>query len=195
MMITTLQVPRHQAWKAFQQYRVAVRARHSKEDEALMRGYRALSQGQKVLDLIQVMVEAGVDAQGRPRLAICRADAPTVFCRRQLDGAASFSTERLARANIASASYISLPPGTLPILLSLGQRWQSIECRAVVPTIPPPYRPAHALSGYHILWEAAWQGVPHDPFLLKRLATNLYVVLAQWDLTPLEQAVLRSRAE
>lgn len=192
MTITTFQVPRAQAWTAFQSYRAAVRLRHTTEDQALMRGYRALSRGQRVLDLIQVMTEAGVDAQARPRLAICRADAPTVFCQHRLDGSVSFSVARWPRDNAASASYIRLPPGTLPVLSGAGAH--AIECRAVVPTIPPQYRPASALSGYHILWEAAWQDVPHDPFLLKRLANNLYVVLAQWDLTPLEQAVLRGRA-
>lgn len=44
--------------------------------------------------------------------------------------------------------------------------------------------------------EAQWRPVPPvDPFLLKHLGGTLYVVLAQWDLTPLEQAVLAGRLE
>ena len=194
MTITTLQVPRHQAWQAFQHYRAAVRFRHSQEDEALMRGFRALSRGQKVLDLIQVMTEAGVDAQHRPRLAICRADAPRVFCDCPQDGSAVFSVARWPRSRPSSASTIRMPPATFAAFDLQGASWRTVECHAVVPTIPPQYRPAHALSGYHLLWEAEWQTAPRDPLLLKRLSANLYVVLAQWDLTPLEQAVLRGRA-
>lgn len=39
-----------------------------------------------------------------------------------------------------------------------------------------------------------WAPVPPtDPFLLRHLGGTLYVVLAQWDLTPLEKAVLAGR--
>jgi hypothetical protein len=39
-----------------------------------------------------------------------------------------------------------------------------------------------------------WEYVPHpDPILLKRLSGSLFVVLAAWDLTELEQKVLKGR--
>lgn len=66
--------------------------------------------------------------------------------------------------------------------------------RALVPLIPPNLRPARALVRYVILFEAEWEPVPPtDPLLLRHLHGDLYAVLAAWDLTPLERAVLAGR--
>ncbi|MFI4852645.1 MAG: hypothetical protein ACIAZJ_26335 [Gimesia chilikensis] len=59
------------------------------------------------------------------------------------------------------------------------------------PVSPPALLPVGNLANYQILWEAEWETVPVDPMLLKHLGKSLYVVLAQWDLTPLEQGILR----
>lgn len=65
---------------------------------------------------------------------------------------------------------------------------------ALVPLVPAPIRPRGALDGYRILFEPKWEPVPPvDPMLLKHLHGALYVVLAHWDLTPLERAVLAGR--
>jgi hypothetical protein len=69
-------------------------------------------------------------------------------------------------------------------------RWTA-TFRAIVPTVPPLLRPRHKLSGYTILWEADWTNeAPVDPALLKHLGGDLYAVVAVWDLTELERAVL-----
>ena len=80
-----------------------------------------------------------------------------------------------------------------------GSTWASFTSasarRAMVPLVPPPLRPAHALRNYHVLWEADWQQAPPaDPALLKHIGGDLYAVLAIWDLTELERAVLAGRA-
>jgi len=52
------------------------------------------------------------------------------------------------------------------------------------------------LSNYYILWESKeWEDLPEtkDPFLLKRLSENLFVILGSWDLTDLEQSIIRGR--
>ena len=47
------------------------------------------------------------------------------------------------------------------------------------------------LDRYFILWEADWQRrAPVDPALLRPVGGDLYVVVATWDLTDLERAVL-----
>jgi hypothetical protein len=65
---------------------------------------------------------------------------------------------------------------------------------APVPPIPPAHRPAGDLGKYCILWEVdKWvaREPPADPMLLRPLGqTGLYVVLAHWDLTPVERMVL-----
>jgi hypothetical protein len=52
-----------------------------------------------------------------------------------------------------------------------------------------------ALRNYHILWEPDWelQPPPPDPFLLKRVSHDLYAIVAQWDLSPIELQVLGRR--
>jgi len=57
-------------------------------------------------------------------------------------------------------------------------------------------RPKTKLEGFHTLWEVeTWTlEPPRDPVLLRRLGGDLYVVLAVWDLTDLERAVLGARA-
>lgn len=64
--------------------------------------------------------------------------------------------------------------------------------RAMVPLIPPALRPASDFKNFFILWEAEWQPdvAPKDPALLKHVGGDLYAVLAVWDLTELERAVL-----
>jgi len=64
----------------------------------------------------------------------------------------------------------------------------------MVPPVPPGLRPASAIGNYHVLWEAEWERVaPADPALLKHIGGDLYAVLAVWDLTELERAVLAGR--
>ncbi len=57
--------------------------------------------------------------------------------------------------------------------------------------IPPGLMPGGSLSRFHILWEAEREEIPRDPMLLRHLGKGRYVVLATWDLTDLERAVLK----
>ena len=54
--------------------------------------------------------------------------------------------------------------------------------------------PTGKLDNYYILFEVVqWDDVPvaADPYLLKRINANAFVVLAEWDVTVVEQAVMR----
>ena len=49
---------------------------------------------------------------------------------------------------------------------------------------------------YFVLFEVAeWNEVPvaKDPYLLKRINANAFVVLAEWDVSEVELAVMRGR--
>jgi hypothetical protein len=66
----------------------------------------------------------------------------------------------------------------------------------MVPTVPPPLRPSRHLDDYYTLWDANWKLVPpEDPALLQHVGGDLYAVVAVWDLTPLERAVLSNRLQ
>ena len=62
---------------------------------------------------------------------------------------------------------------------------------SVVPEVPPHLKPVK-LNTYHVLWEANWATAPDpDPALIKWIGGEVWVLCAQWDLTPLEVMVLR----
>jgi len=188
MNVETITMPNKQAYEAFREYREAFRKHGQERDAALMRGYRALAKGLQVIDLASVMKAAGLDEQRHPRLAIGRADGETVWLRRESNGSASFHMDNRMNWQ-ASRRYVRLPPGTFT--WNHAELWRLPLAKATMPLIPPRYRPVHALSNYHILWEADWEDAPRDPMLLRRLSGMLFAVLAVWDLTGLERAVLR----
>lgn len=179
-----LNMTKMQAWNAFQEYRKALGKSASPEDAAIMSAYKALSKSKTVIDLRETIKNGGVFDNGLPKLAISRADRTRCWCEVWGAGGVQFQSESWARAN--AADIVRLPNGTLP------ERSHRVWGEAIVPTIPPKYRPAPTmLSKYWILWEAVWEKVaPYDPMLLKPLGKYLYAVVAVWDLTPVERAVL-----
>jgi hypothetical protein len=207
MDVPVIEMDPEAAEQAFKEYREAVRstakekyaeARNEYErlDRAIMRGYKEIAKGNSLLRLSDALRAGGVeeitwkDWEGKtraatfPRLAIARADARHVFCAGvHRDGTVIFhADDRWSRRR---ADQIRVDGVFDEVQTSTNSH------RAIVPTIPPPLRPPHKLSGYHILWEAEWDlSAPVDPMLLKHLGGELYAVLAVWDLTELEQAVL-----
>ncbi len=179
MNVATIKMDKQAAKQAYREYRAAVTEKRNKEDEAIKQGYRHLSLGRTLIDLHASMRQAGVDEKNRPRLAIVRSDAK--WCRYSNYVEPVFSME----GAYGRASEHRLPRDLLPRF--------SQTIRALVPLIPAPIRPAGSLDKYFTLWEADWQAVPVDPMLLRHLSGSLYVVLAAWDLTPVEQSVLAGR--
>jgi hypothetical protein len=206
-------ISRQDARKAYLDYKRAVlgaatpQERH--EYEGLWRGYKAIAAGRQVIDLGQTLHAAGVQETTLfPRLAVCRADARTCRCTLRADGSATFVDDAY-RWRSGARRRVVLPPNTFPqfdVRWSGGiavryrpggiverSNWAS-DMTAVVPIVPPHLHPRAALTNYHILWDAVWTAAPpKDPLLLRHLAGQLFAIVAQWDLTPLEQAVLRGR--
>lgn len=204
---STITMPTAKANEALREYRDAVRTQTRKGakdelaliDDAVIRGYRELARGNRLVQLSVAVAAAGVqevlyrkrDGEATalvPRLAVTRADARHCFCGGvREDGAVTFyADDPNARRR---ADKIAFPAGTFPD----DQRcfmasWS--RARAIVPQVPAPLRPKSHLRNYHLLWEADWGAVPVDPALLKHLGGDLYVLLAVWDLSPLERAVL-----
>lgn len=175
------------AKEAFHNYRAMIKRKHTVDDEILMRGYKHLAKGKQVLDLIDVMKKIGVDERGRPQLAIARASWEKCWLYKTIDGETTFSRDRYVAAN-ATRPKVIIPVGTFPP--NTGESIRNLSAR--VPAIPPQFKPHGSLDLYHILWDAKWTNdPPHDPILLRHLGRNVYAVLAVWDLSPLERALLR----
>jgi hypothetical protein len=198
MHVETITMDRDIARQKFEQYRAAVRRRADATDRILMRTYKQLAEGRSIINLVDVMKEAGVDELHRPSFAIARADAAHVWFTKTSQYL-RFSTYAGPAEYRAKRHNIEFSPNLWPecsnqCYIINPHIKHPRRLRAMVPLIPPHLRPSNALSNYHILWDVkgAWEEVPpRDPFLLKRIEGDLYAVLAVWDLTDLEMQVLK----
>jgi len=203
MNVTPITMTKADAKQAFQEYQRAVRADRpnvrkvwATEDVALMQAYKHLARGETVLDLQAAMAQAGVKLFDGcpillPCLAIVNSDAPMCYLRLWSNGSATFASEESTRSR---RRRVLFPAGTFP-QAPQSEFWRYNTQSTVTPLIPPALRPKHDLANYKTLWEVeAWtHEPPKDPMLLKPLGGMLYAVLATWDLTEMERAVLRGR--
>jgi hypothetical protein len=160
----------------------------------IQRTYQLIAQGRLVIKALDSIATAGVGEDGYPKLAICRADAATCYFQDQANGGGRFAKDRWVKEN-HRRSYIDLPPGSFPLEVARERRRDWARAEATVPLIPIDLRPKRGLENYHLLWEAVWRPAPPvDPMLLRRIGlADLWVVLAAWDLSPVEQAALAAR--
>lgn len=197
-----LEVPKHEARELWIEYRSSVKrmrdrrrmaadmeleAAHTKrtaierEEDELRAAYRAISLGQRVICVPQVIRAAGFTTEGFPVLAIARSEWE--WCHyRPSETFVKFMPTDSWRERCEEVFSVPVP------VEHHGKR-----ARALVPPIPPRFRP-ESLDGYYTLFEAEWQPEPPvDPILLKRVGKTMFVVVAQWDLTAVERAVLEGR--
>lgn len=176
-------------WEATRQHKLYCSLRQDLPDVAVMKSaYYHMCKGRAVLDLYAAMHAAGTNSLAEPRLAIARAGAKLVSCCRSWGaGSARFSWGR------SRHDQFDLPNGTFP-------GWDRLNLQTLqtkVPTIPAPVLQTirGPVTRFHILWEVEnWDILPQDPILLLELSQNLFAVMAKWDLTPLEQAIMNGRS-
>lgn len=208
MDVRTITMNEVDAALKFYEYREAFKKSADKTDRILMKTYKALGQGKRLLNLVDVIRAGGLDELHRPNFAVARADCSHVWFSSHKHSWTSsrggWPSHRFSFKPNApdhhTASYLDLPddlwpecPRSCAFPSNSGKRHPS-RLRAMVPLIPPQYRPVDSLSNYHILWDVqgAWEDeAPRDPFLLKHIDGDLYAVVAAWDLTDLEMAVLK----
>lgn len=178
-----LKVDKFVAMDALRQYREH-RANATPEDEAIMRVYREIARGRVVVQAFESIRRAGWNAEAFPKLALTRADVIRCEC----DPSATEVKFYDARGNGKRARYVVRG---MPERPDIRESWR--RGVATVPLIPLHLRPKHSLANYSILWEADWHQAPHDPLLLRWLRADLWIVLAAWDLTAVERAVLEQR--
>ena len=85
------------------------------------------------------------------------------------------------------------PKASLPFIYKWETSIKNKSISAPTPVIPAEIMPDGKLENYYILWEVEeWKPVPpKDPILLKRISPNLFAVIATWNLTKIEQAVMK----
>lgn len=166
-------------YRAYQENRGHMTA----DDRAIAAIYKRIAAGKLVIRALTSITAAGLDAAGLPKLAIARADEKKIECECWTD-----------RANLrpAARGYVRAKDRTFTIPMP-GMQSQTRNRIADVPLIPVHLRPRRAIEKYHVLWEADWNQYPVDPYLLRRFGADAWLVVAAWDLTPVERAVMSTR--
>jgi hypothetical protein len=179
---------RSSARMKYREYRTALKIHKQRYIVELAGIYWQLAHGRRVIDVSKAMIDVGPNVKGEPKLAIARAD--------MLKGRFTLSSGDLSfplgYGVQSSRSQTLCFPVPWP---DRSYKWGT----APVPLIPPNYLPLSAkgdpadLANYHILWEVEkWDSTPpDDPLLLRHLDGVFFVIIAAWDLTPAEKAVMR----
>ncbi|HEY6058633.1 MAG TPA: hypothetical protein VIV06_11405 [Candidatus Limnocylindrales bacterium] len=164
----------------------------AEHDKAILDTLNGVLKDKEIISLRAALRAGGEDGKGRPKIAVARADERVITVHRFGNGRVDYLPivdrnvgELPARSATRTFSFL----GLLPRLESVNS-WHVVDGMSDVPHIPPAYRPSN-LEAYHIIWEADWRPVPPvDPILIRHLAGDFYTIVAAWDLTEIEAAVL-----
>ena len=216
MKVEQLKIPKEQAIDEYEAYKQTLKKpqfEHQQYLKDLKAIYGHMRHGRAIIDLWAAMKKAGLKKNGNPRLAICRADSKKVrFVKRNGESSCFWFEKPKWRYDYQRwEKDVEIPEGTFDhweeITETHGsgmQTWEvkdipNKEIETIVPIIPAKFLMAlrGSLKNYHILWEVKkWKPVPPiDPILCRKLTPNMFVVLASWDLTPLERAVIKGRIQ
>lgn len=194
-------------------YRQALLKRHSSEVHeewsAAEVAYGELAKGTPLIDPLTAIAECGWRADGRPKIALVRADKKLVHF--------TF-TETSRWWNSDAKTYLGDWSPMMWMFTGINKRSQRSSPRlgagarfevrvttqppvaprdglAMVPMVPPDVLPARGcdLSKHFVLFEVEdWNHAPPvDPILLRLIGGGLYAVIAQWNLTELERMIIK----
>lgn len=184
MHVEKLTVDREKARDLWRQYKTHQHY-STPMDAEIQRTYKMLAQGRTVIRALESIRLAGLNDQLLPKLAILRADHSHVELRMRSDGGAMMEAPGLHRGGRGQS--FSWPAGSFA-------RSTWVYGKAQLPIIPIHLRPKRGLANYHVLWEAEWTPIPpRDPYLLRRIGGDMWLVVAAWELTEVERAAMATR--
>lgn len=195
MNVPTIAMDPEQARQKLRAFREARHKDAEAEYAAAVAGYEQLAAGRTLVLLGEAIRAGGFDEKHRPRLAVCRADRKEVMYRAWgRDHEAVFEANATAIYSVAG----KYSPELVRRVEIPEEQRKWVQAYAMVPMVPPDVRPATGqLRDWYILWEVdEWSDrprtapPPRDPYLLQHVRGDLYAVLAEWDLTDLERAVM-----
>lgn len=198
MNVSTLSIPKETAARKAEEYAGLSGKQRGKEDDAMENLYKSIAKsGVKVINILDAFRQTGLNEKGQPKLAIARADWRTVYFHQRANfnqwfsrsnrGGGGFGAGSQWNKN-AKASNIVLPENTFD-----NEKLTKSDLKSSVPHVPPRLRPKINARNFHILFEVQnWETYPVDPFLLRRIQGNLFLIIAEWELTPLEASILEA---
>lgn len=197
-----IQIDRVQAALLYRDYKKALHYQTPLDpiDGEIMQAYRLISKGKVIIRALESIRQAGLTRDFLPKLAIAPATAEKCFLTRYRDGQFRMAPRQWGRGgkrnmfDFREATFV-FPAESFPMDWSGKHRSSISEHTAQVPSVPLHLKPRRGLASYFILWEATWHPEPaRDPYLLRRIGkADLWLVLAQWELTEVERAALSTR--
>jgi len=195
MNLPLIQIDKKTAQAKLAAYRVQLKKRNDAEYHAALKGYAALAKGTPLLNLTDAFAFAGLGPDFLPKLAIARADRKQVKVTVNQHTLVFHAFNRNQWRETGSETLFRRIP------FESQNHMETNNGYALIPMIPADARPNVSLADCFILWEVEhWADRPirstpdRDPYLLKHLAGDLYAVLAAWDLTDLERAIMQGRS-
>lgn len=198
--VKPIEMEQKAAQEAWKEYRDAtIKGGFVKEYYELKNLYRQLAKGRKIIDIRECIKQAGLNLKNEPRLAIASLgyDKEIRVQRRMRAGQFAIMDfissgrhwDKFSRIRFAPPY---LPEWKMPLTDQEKTLYDLPELTARIPIVPPRFMPkVKDLRPYFVLWEVKdWHAKPKDPFLLKKIGENSFVVLGAWDLTPLERMFL-----
>jgi len=201
MNVNLITVPKEIEKQEYLAYKEALK-KGKKEDylEEMKQLNYYLAKGKKVIDVFAAFENTGLNNLQQPRLAVCSAVAKDCFFEKMRSGSGAFRAYNQRWGLPKSQTNLSvIIPENIYNTWDLDEETQTIKDPLLstrVPIVPVKLLPKGGLQNYHIIWEVdQWQvrRAPVDPILAKRITRNLFVVLAIWDLTELEKALVEGR--
>ncbi|MGL4611463.1 MAG: hypothetical protein ACRCYY_17585 [Trueperaceae bacterium] len=198
MNVSTHIIKPEVALRELERYQAIPPSKRSQDDEAFIRLYKSAAKGQRIVNVQDAFKETGLNDLGQPKLALARSVWKDVWFERTYqwrdgksvsNGGGQFlcvqSSWQLQKNH--TSKYLNIPQGTFEPIVT------NKTLHSPVPHVPPGLRPKQGLGTTFILFEVEkWNEYPADPFLLRHIQGWLYLVLAEWDLTPLEVSLLSS---
>jgi hypothetical protein len=193
MELSTIEMPKELAEERLKAYRELLKTERTQQDERIARGYRVLARGLPIIELSKSVMAGGFFDNGLPKIAIARANSQDCWVHFEIDDliySIDSAQRRNSREMLVNSSTVRVHVPERPT--APGRR--SYSGHTIMPIIPPEHRPKrNRLHLFHILWEVeAWDLTPpRDPALLQHIGGDLWSVVAAWDLTELERAILQ----
>jgi len=195
--VPKISMPEDEAKKEWKKYCEILKTRKDKYLKVMKQATYHMKKGKELIDVYVICKKFGLNKEGLPRIAISRADIPRVYFEKRDTGTGRFNMETGWNRSGWNTD-IELPQKTYDIHWERKgeSEWdiKNKEVKTNVPRVPVELMPDGDLKNYYILWEVKeWEEIPpaKDPLLLKRISENLFVILGAWDVTPLEQSIMR----
>jgi hypothetical protein len=196
--IKPIVVPRKIARIKWKEYVEASKVRGDKYLKELRGLYYHLKEDRKVIDIFEAFKFTGKNEKDQPKLAIARADMIKVEFEKRENGSGKFKGSGYNdwRHEINLPKKIFIDWAKAENKGRYDDEFVNQKLQTKVPIVPANKLPKGKgkLSDFFILWEVDdWDNVPVDPFLLKRINNNLFVIISSWNLTRLERALVGGR--